>query len=274
MAQGDKEHKMLFDLRGGRRGKVVKVVYGVLAVLMGASLFLVVGGFNLAELFNSNGSTGDAAKPYQEQAERIEVKLRKQPENSDLLLSLTRAQVNAANAQVTVEANGAQAVTPDALQEYQAANQTWSEYLETTDEPNLGLTQLMGSTLVQLAELSRTYQEASTNIEAAVEALGIVAEQRPTVNAFTTLAYYTYFTGDKAAADRARAEAKNLADKSQAKAIDQQLNQVEKQADKYLKAKKQAEAQEKAAAAAGQANPETGAPATNPFGGAFGETGE
>ena len=52
---------MLFDLRGGRRGQVVKVVYALLAVLMGLSLFLVIGGFNLAELFNGGTSTGDAA---------------------------------------------------------------------------------------------------------------------------------------------------------------------------------------------------------------------
>ncbi|HEU5253551.1 MAG TPA: hypothetical protein VFU16_09535 [Solirubrobacterales bacterium] len=263
---------MLFDIRG-RRKNVVRVVYAVLAVLMGASLFLVVGGLNIAELFSSNGS-GDAAKPYEEQSERIEVKLRKDPENPDLLVSLTRAQVNTANAKVTVEENGQRAFTPEAVQEYQQANQTWSEYLETTKEPNIGLAQLMSTTLVQLAELSPSYQQASANIEAAVEALEIVAEQRPTVNAFTTLAYYTYFTGDKAAAEKARAEAKKLADKSQAKAIDQQLDQVEKQANKYLKAKKEAEKQEKAAAAAGQTNPETGAPATNPFGGAFGEVGE
>src|ERR1044072_2501328 len=79
VAGGDKEHKMLFDLRGGRRGAVVKVVYALLAVLMGLSLFLVIGGFNLAELFNSSNSTGDAAKPYEEQAARIETKLRKEP---------------------------------------------------------------------------------------------------------------------------------------------------------------------------------------------------
>ena len=273
MAQGDKQHKMLFDLRGGRRGKVVKVVYGVLAVLMGLSLFLVVGGFNLAELFNSNTSSGEAAKPYQEQAARIEAKLRKDPNDPDLLVSLTRAQVNSGNAQVTVESNGTQAITPEAMQEYQQANQTWSEYLEATDEPNIAVAQLMSSTLVRLAEFSRTYQEASANIAAAVEAQQIIADQRPSLNAFTTLAYYTYFTGDFAAADKAKAEAKKLTnEKAQEKAIDQQLAPVEKQARKYLAQKKAAEKQEKAAAKA--QGPESGETEGNPFGGTLGGLGE
>ncbi|HWJ42348.1 MAG TPA: hypothetical protein VNR67_02845, partial [Solirubrobacterales bacterium] len=76
---GKNEHRMLFDLRGGRRGKIVKVVYATLAVLMGLSLFLVVGGFNLSELFTDNGSSGDASKSYEEQAERVEAKLVKNP---------------------------------------------------------------------------------------------------------------------------------------------------------------------------------------------------
>ena len=38
----DGERRMLFDIRG-RRKHVVRVVYAILAILMGASLFLVVG---------------------------------------------------------------------------------------------------------------------------------------------------------------------------------------------------------------------------------------
>ena len=40
---------MVFDIRG-RRKHVVKVVYAILALLMGASLFLVVGPVNIAGL--------------------------------------------------------------------------------------------------------------------------------------------------------------------------------------------------------------------------------
>src|SRR5215203_2138086 len=116
---------MLFDLRSGRRGNVVKVVYAILAILMGASLFLTVGPFSIGELFSGGGSAGSAAEPYEEQADRIQVKLRKDPEDPDLLLALTRAQINAGNAGVEVEPSGEQVVSPEALQAYQEADQSW-----------------------------------------------------------------------------------------------------------------------------------------------------
>jgi hypothetical protein len=266
VAKGKDEHKMLFDLRGGRRGQVVKVVYALLAVLMGLSLFLVIGGFNLAELFNSSTSTGDAAKPYEEQAERLEIKLKKDPENPDLLLSLTRAQVSAGNAQVTVEPSGQQAFTADAIQAYEEADQTWSEYLKATDEPSASLALLMSPTLLKLAEFSRSYQEADRNVQAATEAQQIVAEERPSVNAFSTLAYYTYFTGDFAAAEKAEREAKKLAGgKSEVEAIDKQLSVIEKNARKYVVAKEKAEKEAKAASG-GNGKPGTIEPGESPFG--------
>jgi len=274
VAKGKDEHKMLFDLRGGRRGQVVKVVYALLAVLMGLSLFLVIGGFNLAELFNSNTSTGDAAKPYEEQAERIEVKLKKDPDNPDLLLSLTRAQVSAGNAQVTVEPSGQQAFTPEAVQAYEEADQSWSEYLKATDEPNASLASLMSPTLLKLAEFSRSYNEADTNVQAATEAQQIVAEQRPSVNALTTLAYYTYFTGDFAAAEKAEKEAKKLATgKTQVQEIDKQLSEIEKNARKYIAAKAKAEKEAKAASGGGNGKPGAIEPGENPFGGGGGLSG-
>lgn len=259
------QHRMLFDLRGGRRGKVVKVVYAVLAVLMGLSLFLVVGGFNLAELFNGSNSSGDAAKAYEEQAERIEVKLQKNPGEPDLLRSLTRAQINSGNAQVTVEPNGAQTFTADGLQEYQKAYQSWTEYLKATDEPDVGLALLVGPMLLQLAEFSTTYAQADIRLESATEAQQIVTEDRPSVNAWTTLAFYSYFNDPKLA-EEARAEATKLASsKSEREEIDKQLDEFQKNATRYRAAKAKAEKARQAGGAG-----ETGAapPSTeNPLGG-------
>jgi hypothetical protein len=268
---------MLFDLRGGRRGKIVKVVYAVLAVLMGLSLFLVVGGFNLAELFNSNSSSGEAAKAYEEQAERIEVKLEKDPGEPKLLGSLTRAQINAGNAQVTVEPSGARQVSTEAGQEYQKAYQSWSEYLKATKEPEAGLALLVAPMLFQLAELSTSYPQADTRVESASEAQQIVADQRPSVNAWTTLAFYSYFTNPKRA-EEARAEALKLAPKGQREEIEKQLDEFKKNAGSYRGEKAKAEKAEKEAAEAGGTG-ETGgtAPAPggeNPLGGLGGGLGE
>jgi hypothetical protein len=241
---------MLFDLRGGHRGKVVKIVYALLAVLMGLSLFLVVGGLNIAELFNGSSSSGEAAKAYEEQAERIEVKLKKEPGAPNLLEALTRAQLNAGNAQVTVEPSGERQVSADAAQEYQEAYQSWSEYLKATKEPDSGLALLVAPMLLQLAETATSYPQADTRLESASEAQQIVAKQRPSVNAWTTLAFYSYFTNPELA-ERARAEAKKLAPKSQQEAIDKQLDEFKKNADRYRGEKAKAEKAEKAAAKAG-----------------------
>jgi hypothetical protein len=258
---------MLFDLRGGRRGSVVKVVYAVLAVLMGLSLFLVVGGLNIAELFNSNGSVGSAAEPYEEQADRIVVKLKKDPENPDLLLSLTRAQINAGNANSTREASGQVILTPDALQAYQEADQSWSDYLKATDEPNSSLAQLVAPMMVSLAETATSYPQFDQRIAGAVEAQKIVAEDRPSVNSLSTLAFYTYFTGNLKAAEKARAEAMKFAKaKSEREAIDKQLDEYKKNAATFVAAKEKAEKEQKAAGGAGA--PES--LEENPFGPAFG----
>jgi hypothetical protein len=238
---------MLFDLRGGRRGSVVKVVYAVLAILMGASLFLTVGPFSISEIFSSGSSGSDLAKPYEEEAERIEERLEKDPDNPQFLLSLTRSQINAGNAEAQKEPNGEVILTPDSVRAFQEADQTWTEYLEATDEPNVALAALVAPMMLSLAELATAYPQADQRISAAVEAQKIVAEDRPSVNSLSTLAFYTYFTGDFAAAERARAEAKKLAKvKTERDAVDETLDEYEKNATRYVAAKKQAEKAEKA----------------------------
>lgn len=237
MASGKQDHKMLFDLRSGRRRSMVKVVYGILAVLMGMSLFLTVGPVNIGEIFgNNSGSSTSASQIYEEQAERIELKLKKDPENPDLLLALTRANLNAGNASVTVEPNGTKSVSTEASAFYQQADQAWSEYLKATKEPSPGLAQVVAPMYLQMAELSRSYLEARTRLQAATDAQKIVAEERPNLNSLSTLAFYTYFTGDFKAAEKARAEANKLArSESEKEALSKQLDEYKKSAKAFVK---------------------------------------
>lgn len=248
MASGKQEHKMLFDLRSGRRRGLVKVVYGVLAVLMGASLFLTVGPVNIGQIFgNSSGSSTSAAQIYEEQAERLEVKLKKDPENPELLQSLTRANVNAGNAGVTEEPNGARSVSTEAAESYQKADQAWTEYLEATKEPSPGLAQVVAPMLFQLAELSTSFAEAETRLQAATEAQKIATEDRPNLNSLATLARYTYLSGDFKAADQLRAETmKKATSNSEREAVEKFLDESEKSARAFAKSAKAAEKAEKA----------------------------
>jgi len=270
MAQGGNEHRMVFDIRG-RRKHVVKVVYAVLAVLMGASLFLVVGPLNIGELFNSNNGSagGEVAKPYEEQAERLEVKLKKTPEDPELLQGLTRARVTAGNSLLSSEPNEEDLTS--AVQQYQQASSSWSEYLEATDKPSAGTAQLVAPALLALAETSSSYEQAQHNVEAASEAQKIVAEQRPTLNSYSTLALYTYFTGDYKAAEAAQAKAAKLTrEKFEVEELDKQMEEVKKNAEKFQNGRKQAAAAEKAAAKSNKGNPESLQSPTNPLGGTFG----
>ena len=229
MASGGKENKMLFDLRGRRRRSVVKVVYAILAVLMGLSLFLVVGGLNLGELFNSSSGTSEAAKQFEEQAVRIERELKKDPQNPDLLLGLTRTRVNAGNS--LYEGNGLEeerTATPEALDQLQLASDAWSKYLKATKEPNLGMAQQMTFTLVALAEFANSPPESKENLEAAVAAQSLVADKRPSLNSLTTLAFYEAVLGnEKEAKKLANEAAKYAQSKFEKENIDNELKRYE-----------------------------------------------
>jgi hypothetical protein len=267
------EHRMLFDLQRGRRKTAVKVVYAILAVLMGLSLFLVVGPLNIGEIFSSNSSSsGDAAKPYEEQAERLEAKLKKEPEDPRLLEGLTRARVTAGNSLLSIEPD--EEDLTNALQQYRLASSYWSEYLDVTDEPSASTAQLVAPALLSLAERARSYEEAQRNIEAATEAQNIVAEQRPTLNSYSTLALYTYFTGDYKAAEAAQAKAAKLTRaKFEREQLENQMDEVKKNAEKFQQERKRIAAAEKAAAKGNSGNPESLENPANSLNGAFGAGG-
>src|SRR4051794_37077468 len=108
---------MVFDT-SGRRKHVVRVVYAILALLMGASLFLVVGPVSIGSLFGSSGSSSSASKVLDEQAERTEAKLRRDPTNEALLLALARTRITAGNSLTEVSPEtGVTLLTAEGLQE-------------------------------------------------------------------------------------------------------------------------------------------------------------
>jgi hypothetical protein len=244
--QGRDEHRMVFDIRGRRR-HVVKVVYAVLAVLMGASLFLVVGPVNIGSLLGSESSSVNPAQPYEEQAQRLERELKKDPEEPELLAKLTRAQANAGNLSVEETSSGERAYTIESIQFWRKASETWSKYLEATKEPAYNVAQLMATTLFTLAANgSRNAGEASSNINGAAEAQKLVAEQRPTVNSLSTAAFYTYFTFDYAAANELGEEAQKLANtKFERESIENKMKETEKRAREFEKQVKAAEKEAK-----------------------------
>jgi hypothetical protein len=247
----DGERRMLFDLRG-RRKNVVKVVYVILAVLMGASLFLLGPG-----LFGggNSGNSSEAAQLLEEQAGRIERKLVKAPNDPNLLLSLTRARINAGNAQSEVNPTTGEALlTLDSREQFEKASAAWSDYVKATDKPTAGGAQLVTPALFSLAQTSRSYNEALDNITAAAESQKIVAEQRPSLGSLSTLALYTLFTGNYKAAEQAQKEPAKFANsKFERENLDKQFEEVRKRAKSFQKEIAESEAAAKKAGAAGGA---------------------
>src|SRR3954452_10434139 len=243
MAQGG-ERRMLFDIRG-RRKHVVRVVYAILALLMGASLFLVVGPFSIGNLIG-NGSTTSAAKVLQEQAERTEQKLRKEPENEALLLALTRERVTAANSLTEVNSEtGATQLTPEGRQELERGVEAWGSYLKQSKEPKANTALLVSQGYFSLAESSTGLEEAVENVEGAAKTQRIAAEAQPTINSLTTLAIYEYYSGNFAAGDKAVKEAEAKApSKAEAKEIGKQMTEYRKRGKAFEEQKKSAEKQE------------------------------
>jgi Zn-dependent oligopeptidase len=257
---------MLFDTRG-RRKHVIRVVYAILAILMGASLFLVVGPVNIGALLGTQSSSSSAAQVFHEQAERIERRLARNPTNEAQLLALTRARINAGNAQIEVnQGSETQTVPASGREDFEAALQAWNRYLKQAgDEPSVSVAQLVAGSFFRLAESSTSLREAEGNVAKATAAQKIAAEQQPSLGSLSTLAIYQYFNGEFAAADRtAKQAAAKTSSKAEAKSVENQLAEFRKRGKQLKKQKKQL------AKAESKANKES---PTNPFGGVGGVAG-
>jgi hypothetical protein len=225
---------MVFDIRGRRR-HVVKVVYAVLAILMGTSLFLVVGPVNIGSLLGTSNSSSNPASGLEEQAARIEHRLRKSPEDPDLLLSLTRARISAGTALLGINPETGQGeMTTESRQQFEQASAAWSEYLEVAKDPTVGAAQLVSPILFNLAQTSRTLVEAEANMKAAATAEKIAAEKLPNLNTLSTYAIYAYYAFDYPAAEKAGKEAKTHAvSKFEREQLENQLEETSKLARKF-----------------------------------------
>ncbi len=235
---------MLFDIRG-RRKHVVRVVYAILALLMGASLFLVVGPFSIGSLVGGDGAT-DASKVLREQAERTEQKLRRDPENEDLMASLARARFNAANSLTEVNSEtGTTVFTPEGRQELELGIEAWNSYLKEAKEPRTSVALLASRAYFGLAESAVSLEEASENVAGAAKTQRIAAEAQPTINSLTTLAIYDFYAGNFAGGDKAVKEAEAKApSKAEAKEIGKQMAEYRKRGKTFEAQKKEAAKEE------------------------------
>ncbi len=219
---------MVFDMRGRRR-RVVQVVYALLAFIMAASLFFVVGPVDLGSLVG-NSSTSSSASAFEDQAKQIDQKLAKNPNDEQLLLRAVKAWSTAGRSQIQTDPNTGQTTgfTQQGIDDFNRAGVAWLRYAKVTKDPNPNVANLAATALLYSAATSPA-ADFGTKIEGAADAQKVYAEARPSLNSYLTLAQYEYYSGDFAAGDEAGRKAKQEAPGTQASAVDQALAQYRKQ---------------------------------------------
>jgi hypothetical protein len=212
---------MLFDLRGRRQG-AVKVIYLLLAVLMGGGLvFFGVGGSvsgGLLDAFKGGGSS-NVDEAIQKRIDAAEKRLARDPQSAAALKALVRDNYQLATAQIP--ANGT-AFPAEAQDELLRAAGYWQRYLKVEKKtPDASLAALA----------AQLYGQQALNRPADVqEAYRIIAERRNDVNSYLQLISAATIAGDKRTADLAAIKALDLAPKNAQKNLEKQIAQIKKDA--------------------------------------------
>jgi hypothetical protein len=263
---------VLFDLQSPRRRRVVKFVYGGLALLLGAGLLVGTfgsggGNGNILDQIFGGGGNSSASSAFDDQIKQAEQKLAVNPQDQQALISLVTLQVQKGQTELDVDqSTGQQSPTVDSTTDFQKAADSWATYLKTNpNKPNFAAATQVAQAYLFLAESSTTASEADANLKGAADAQKVAAEQQPTLGSLSSLAQYLYFAGDTAAADQAGKEALAKADASQKTQLEQSLAQIKKTAAQIRQQIDAAAKQEKEQAKAGGTGTPGATGGSNPF---------
>ena len=233
---------MLFDLQSPRRRRVVRVVFGGLAVIFAISfVFLGVGtgggGFSFSDLFG--GGSADSSTAFDDDINTAEAKLAANPNDPTTLATLVQLHYSAANS--NTDSNGVP--TSDGVEQLRLAADTWNKYVKasngnisaTTAAYALNIFDLLARIDFSEARTDTSATEALTDVSAAVDdwrsaaqAAQVRIDKQPgkvNVNSYLTLAQYLYLAGDSQGGDQAAAQAKGTKGADPA-TIDKQLQSV------------------------------------------------
>jgi hypothetical protein len=270
---------VLFDLQTPRRRRVVRVVFGGLALIFAISfVFLGVGtgggGFSFSDLFGGGGG-GSSSTAFDSDIEAAQAKLATNPNDSTTLASLVQLQYSAANS--NTDSNGAP--TSDGVQHLREAADAWNKYVKASKgniSANAAVYALNTFDLLARIDFSTARTDTSTtealaDVNAAVDdwksaaqAQQVLIQKQPkkaTSNSYATLAQYLYLSGDTKGGDQAAAQAKGVKG-ADASTIDSQLAQVKQLGQQLQTAIKQLSKQQQ------QTQGATGGGATGGTGGA------
>jgi hypothetical protein len=272
---------VLFDLQSPRRRRVIRVVFGGLALIFAVSfVFLGVGtgggGFSFSDLFGGGG--GSSSTAFDSDIEAAQKQLQANPSDTTALANLVRLQYSAANA--NTQSTGAP--TSEGEQHLQEAADAWNKYVKLSkDNPSpstavyaLNTFDLLARVNFSRARTDTSTSDALTDITAAVDswktaaqAQQVLIDKQPnqaTSNSYANLAQYLYLSGDTNGGNQALAKAKQ-AKGADPQTLDTQLKSIDQLGQQLQAAIKQLNKQQTQAASGGGA---TGGGATG--GGATG----
>jgi hypothetical protein len=167
---------VLFDLQSPGRRRVVRVVFGGLALIFAISfVFLGVGtgggGFSFSDLFGGGG--GDSSTAFDSDIKAAEAKVAVNPNDTVALASLVQLNYSAANS--NTDSNGAP--TTDGIEHLRQAADNWNKYVKASKgdlSPTAAVYALNTFDLLARIDFSQartdtSQTEALTDINAAVD---------------------------------------------------------------------------------------------------------
>lgn len=247
---------MIFDLKSGKRRRVVQVVFSFLALIFVVSFVGfgigsdASGGIFDAIGLGSGGGGGDTE--YDDQIEDAESTLETDPENTRALLDLVNYHF-LAGTQEGIEIDqqtGATTVSEDSRQQLEDTVTAWQDYLGTDPpKPDPSAASSAAQAYVYL-----------NDAQGAAEAQRIVAENGGTAADYAQLALYLYIDGKLEAGDAAGEQAVKAADSTQ-------REQIQKYVDQLAEAARKQQRQEEQAAQQGGGDDAAAPQLEDPFGG-------
>ena len=246
---------MLFDLRSGKRRRIVQIVFAALAAtfLIGFLGFGVGVGNGPGGIFDAlglgNSGSGSTSPAFSQQISSAEARLAKNPKDEKALLNVARYRYLSGQAQLGAPPSptAPPTVTDASRSEFVTAVDAWNRYLKVAKKPDPGVASQIAQAFVYLNDAT-----------GAARAEAIFAKARPSGNTYGTLALYLYANGDLKAGDAAAKRAVSLATGGTKAQIKKQLASLAKRARQFKQAQ---------AAAASTGTQGAGGPLQSPFGG-------
>jgi hypothetical protein len=236
---------VLFDLQTPRRRRVVRVVFGGLALIFAISfVFLGVGtgggGFSFSDLFGGGG--GSSSTAFDSDIEAAQAKLQANPQDTTALGNLVRLHYSAGTQNVTSSGQ----LTSDGTQHLQESADAWNKYVKLAGKdanPSTATFAVQGLAILADQSLSQAAQSSGpealnlANVavdyyKAAAGAQQITIDSRPkqaTTTQYLNLAYFYYRGGDLQQGAKAAALARSVAQPNEKSQIEASLKQLEQQ---------------------------------------------